>query len=136
MGARVPLVSVAQSAISPVLAWVKKLAGARAAGVRATGTRIRDGNAGVVGDGRMARRWCSVMSEGGMRASHLESQSRFVFRRGLGARWRHNVRIGERTLLSVKQGGCRSLSRLEQHWPMRGPQWRAWGWQVVGETVA
>jgi hypothetical protein len=91
VGIRVPLVSVAQSAISPVVAWAKKLAGARAAGARAAGTRIRDGGADGVGDGRVARRWRSVMPEGGMKVLVLGSQSSFVFRRGLGDRWRHNV---------------------------------------------
>jgi hypothetical protein len=86
--------------------------GARAAGARAAGTRICDGGADSVDDRHVARRWRSVMPEGDVKVLVLGSQSSFVFRRRLGACWRHNVHIGERTLLSVKQGGCQSSSRL------------------------
>jgi hypothetical protein len=65
---RVPLVCIVQSAISPALAWAKGLAGARAAGALAAGTRIRDGGADDIGDGRVARQWRAMEPEGGMTA--------------------------------------------------------------------
>jgi hypothetical protein len=70
-----------------MLAWAKKLVGARAAEARAAGTQIRDGGADSVSDGRVARHWHTVVSEGGMRVLLLENQSRFVLRCVLGDRW-------------------------------------------------
>jgi hypothetical protein len=66
--ARIPLVCIVQSVISPALAWARGLAGARAAEARGAGTRIRDGGNDSAGDGRVARQWRAEKPEGGMTA--------------------------------------------------------------------